>query len=451
MTPPDLRVLAQQGNPDPIALRSRQRIASWLNQRLQPRGVTVRILVQANLLKILLVANRPLNQQAFVNWLQHQLQDLALPHLDRVKVYCQDAETKRPLWTAEFVLAPQASRSDALSADAFSADAFSANALSEAIVSSAAEPAANQDISAVRSSRQELPVAALFPLREIFRREVYQRPIVRLLLFLVLVPLTVNLLAVHVGFVQIAWLTGTYYAVLWSLLLYFLIKPTGISWIWAIGSALFTALVGIPILLIVQHLPPFSFLYAATSQGLTGRLLGFVLGVGLLEEFCKALPLLLLLRFRRLTDLQTIAFYGAISGLGFAVSESGVYALQYAIAISRGRLDLGLYLTAHTIRFVSLPLFHAVLSGIMGYFMGLALRFPRRRYDLLIWGLAIVATLHGLYNAFSGGLPGTLIIGLSLLLFVVYLDRTPKILQWLEAASTHSQRNSHQSKSRRQG
>ncbi|WP_088891017.1 PrsW family intramembrane metalloprotease [Leptolyngbya ohadii] len=292
-------------------------------------------------------------------------------------------------------------------------------------------------------ARRKISLTALFPYQKIFRPELYRSAIVRLLLFLGLVPLAINLLAAQVPLSHVAWLTGIYCAIVWALLLYHLIQPTRVSWKRTIAGVLFTVFISIPVLLMVQRLPPFNLLYGAVGQGLSGRLVGFVLGVGVLEEICKAIPVLLMIAVRpknlrprnrrspdsspnlQLPDPRTAAFYGAMCGLGFAVAESGAYSVQYAIALMRGQLDLGLYLAANTIRFVSLPLFHAVLTGIVGYFIGLSLEYPGEysgRRLLLGVGLAIVAVLHGLYNAFSGGLSGLAIIGFSLALFIAYLD-----------------------------
>ncbi|MBD1849062.1 PrsW family glutamic-type intramembrane protease [Leptolyngbya sp. FACHB-711] len=411
MTQPDLRALAQQGNPQAIAL--------WLNQTLQPRGVTAKVLTRASLLKILLIADRPLEQQAFVELVKQQIRELDLPHLQQIKVYCQLAGNDRPTWIAEFSPIPSESQSRAL----------------VPVSASVEEP---------RLPPKNLSFTVLFPYREVLRPERYQSAIVRLLLFLGLVPLMINLLAKQVSLAQTAWLTAIYYAIVWGLVFYHLIKPSRVSWGYAIGCVLFTVFISIPGLLLVQRIPPFSLLYGVTEQGLPGRLIGFVLGVGILEEACKAIPLLLpLLHARRLPEPPTIAFYGAMSGLGFAVAESGAYAVQYAIGLTRGQIDLGMYLATHSIRFGSLPLFHAVLTGIVGYFIGLSARYPSRRAALLLLGLTIAAVLHGLYNAVSGGLPGLGVVGFSILLFVAYLDRSSQIMQYLEQIEqARSQRHS---------
>ncbi|XPM55191.2 MAG: PrsW family glutamic-type intramembrane protease [Leptolyngbya sp. IPPAS B-1204] len=205
---------------------------------------------------------------------------------------------------------------------------------------------------------------------------------------------------------------------------------------------LFTTVIGIPLLLFFQQVPPFRALYGAINQGLVFRLLGFVLGVGLLEELCKALPVYLLLyRSQKLQDPLSAAFYGAMSGLGFAIAEGAAYSFRYAVGLSRGQLGLGAYVAANTIRFVSLPLFHAILAGIVGYFIGLAVINPSRRSALCFIGIAIAATLHGLYNTFAGGIPGLLIIGFTILLFVTYLRRCQQLVSEMQQAERNSRKS----------
>ena len=129
-----------------------------------------------------------------------------------------------------------------------------------------------------------------------------------------------------------------------------------------------------------------------------------------------------------------------MSGLGFAIAEGVAYSFRYASGLSRGQLDLGSYVAANTIRFVSLPLFHAILAGIVGYFIGLTIINPSRRSALCFVGVLIAAILHGLYNTFAGGLPGLVIVGFAILLFVAYLRRSQQIVTEMHRAEQNSRR-----------
>ncbi len=67
---------------------------------------------------------------------------------------------------------------------------------------------------------------------------------------------------------------------------------------------------------------------------------------------------------------------------------------------------------------------HAVWAGVSAFFVGIAINYPRRRWQLILLGVSIVAVLHGL-NDWSLSIsnsywPGILIQAVSLLLFIGY-------------------------------
>lgn len=432
MVQPDLLQLARQGDLRAIAL--------LLNHKLQPRGVTVRVKREEGCLKILLVADRPLEQQAFVRFLQQQIGSFGIASLKQVKVYSQRPGETLPNWSQDFVPLITAKTSQPPlkpldlpqlppPPDPTSPPPAPGMETGAIVKYKAAPP------SGFWAALRSLPLNALFPYEDVFSIDLYRSQTVRLLLFLGLFPLVINLFAEQASLAQTAWLLGIYYACIWGVVLHDIIRPVHFSWGNTLKCTLFTTFIGIPTLLFFQRVPPFNTLYDAVNGGLVARLIGFVLGVGLLEELCKALPVyLLLLRPKRLRDPQTAAFYGAMSGLGFAIAEGATYSLRYAFGLSRGEIGLGSYVAANTIRFVSLPLFHAILAGIVGYFMGLAAVNPSRQTPLLCIGLVIAAVLHGAYNTFAGGILGPFIIGFSIVLFVSYLRRSKAMVEVLEAA-----------------
>lgn len=426
MVPTDLLKLARQGDAAAIAL--------LLNQRLQPRGVVARVLLKDNFLKILLIADRPLEQQAFVRFLHQQISSWEIPALKRVRIYSQKTGDATPLWSQEF--APRIRSHSAAIKLLGSAQSASlihsphANQTPGAIVKYS-DPARSDFWQTLRSFQ----FSTIFPYQDVFSKELYRTHTVRLLLFLGIFPLVVNLFAEQASLAQTAWLLGIYYACIWGVVLYQIIRPAHFSWSNTLKCTLFTTFIGIPLLLFFQRVPPFNTLYDAVNGGILARLIGFVLGVGVLEELCKALPVyLLLVRPRRLRDPQTAAFYGAMSGLGFAIAEGAAYSLRYAFGLSRGEIGLGSYVAANTIRFVSLPLFHAILAGIVGYFMGLGVINVSRQGGLLFIGIVIAAVLHGSYNTFAGGILGPFIIGFTIVLFVSYLRRSEEMAEAMEQA-----------------
>ncbi|MFM7423970.1 MAG: PrsW family intramembrane metalloprotease [Elainella sp.] len=464
MVQSDLHKLAQQGD---VAA-----IAQLLNCELQPRGVTAKLLLRDQCLKILLSAEQPLDQEVFVELVQRQIERLEAPAIGLVKLYGQQIGEGIPAWAAEFIPVYGSGRTAAKSpakldktsgikapvprvtlskASAAKVAISKASLKNQALapVSTAAASVAAKGTTAIvrmRTEGQDFLAAlrtfqfdSIFPYRDVLSAELYRSNTVRLLLFFSLFPLVINLVAEQVNLEQTAWLLGIYYASIWGVVLYNLIRPVQFSWYRTLKCVGFTALVGIPLLLLFQQVPPFRTLYHAINHGLLFRLVGFILGVGVLEELCKALPVYLLLyRPNRLNDPLSAAFYGAMSGLGFAIAEGVAYSFRYASGLSRGQLDLGSYVAANTIRFVSLPLFHAILAGIVGYFIGLSVINPSRCSALCFVGVLIAATLHGLYNTFAGGLPGLLIIGFTILLFVTYLRRSQQIAHEMHRAELSS-------------
>jgi protease PrsW len=425
----DLVKLAQQGDLGAIA--------QVLNRHLQPRGITAKILLRDQCLKVLLSSPRPLSQPAFVLLIQKQITSLRLPSVKMVRVYSQQTGEANPTWSQEFIL-PVVENEWVEKPHHEKPQKIDQPHQSVALVLVSQE----KDLGTGQVEREQgwweqvrrLQWNSFLPYRDVFKPELYRSPSMRLLLFFVLFPLVVNLVSEKATLTQTTWLLGIYYASILGVVLHHLIQPPQFSWSDTLKCLLFTAFIGIPILLVFQRIPPFGELYEASKLGFVQRLLGSIFGVGLLEECCKALPVYLMLRQQRLSDPHSAAFYGAMSGLGFAIAEGAAYSIRYAFGLTAGNLGFGSYVAANTIRFVSLPLFHAVLAGIVGYFMGLAAVNPSRRNIILPLGIAIAAVLHGIYNTFAGGIPGPLIIGFSILLFFTYLRRNPQMVEEMQRA-----------------
>lgn len=390
-------------------------IATLLNHSLQLRGIIASTNVQGECLQVMLVAEEVPDAKTATEWIRTVLINLGQSLIHRVKVYGRQAGNEFPAWTKEFFLSdspPQAIEA-----------------------SGPPQPRSSQGRAEFLQTLRSFKFAAVVPYQDVFSGRLYHSGTVKLLLFFGLFPLLADLVTDQRNLEQAAWVLGVYYASIWGVVLYHLIKPPQFAWRDLGRCLLFTALVGVPLLLIVQQVPPFSFLYAAIDLGWLWRLLGFVLGVGVLEEVCKALPVyLFLLRPGRLSDPLTSAFYGAMSGLGFAIAEGATYSLSYALGLVQGDIGFGSYVLVNTIRFVTVPLFHAILAGIVGYFIGLAAINPARQGAILGIGVAIAAVLHGLYNTFAGGLLGVLVIAFSILLFVSYLRRSQHMVLEMQQA-----------------
>jgi RsiW-degrading membrane proteinase PrsW (M82 family) len=286
-----------------------------------------------------------------------------------------------------------------------------------------------------------LPVDALFPFRSWAQGRIWSGPVVRAILFFALFPLALS--AYFGGDVTVkdaAWALGLYFALLWGWVIYSIARPPQVNVQYLLGVVAFTAIIGIPIDLLVQQFPIISNLYNQTDNGIgIGALLGF-LCVGLVEESVKQLPIWwLALRARVLTTPRETAFYAAMSGLAFGVSEAVTYSLGYANQAVNGIYNQGAdvegnFIISEFLRLISLPFLHAMFSAVAGYFVGLAIVSPSRRAALALTGLGIAAVVHGLYDTTSGWSSwiSLAVAAVAVLLFVGYLSNAESLSKHLE-------------------
>lgn len=222
--------------------------------------------------------------------------------------------------------------------------------------------------------------------------------------------------------------------------------------------------VGIPLLLIWQEVPIIRHLYSGTeSETFFVRVLAFVLGVGVCEEVCKALPLIFFGRSKPTLFTPHNAIYlGIMSGLGFALAEVVQYSIQYwqgsaeiSAMLVTACLDksrtwygginaesfaenlqnvmphlfeyYGRTIIVQVVRFMSLPLLQAVWVGVVGYFIGLSLLRKRAQWVFIAVGIGLMAVVHGLYDVFSSNLIGFAIALGSVLVLMSYLSEEETI------------------------
>ena len=222
-------------------------------------------------------------------------------------------------------------------------------------------------------------------------------------------------------FGDIAFLFGLYFALMWAVVLYFMLVPN-LVFARIAQVALFTMVAGIALDQMLQQLPVVSSLYSATdSASIVGKLFGFVGGVGVVEEAVKILPVWWLYVHKRNEDsLSTIVFLGCISGFAFGVAEAVSYSIAYARGVSFGQLEFGAYLVVQMTRLITLPLLHAVWAGIFGYFVALASVNRHVGKGLLLAGWLITASLHGVYDTFADSIIGVAVAVLSIVIFISY-------------------------------
>lgn len=235
-----------------------------------------------------------------------------------------------------------------------------------------------------------------------------------------------------------SWFFGLYFAILWLMVLYISMNPGKPDVRLLIQISAFTAFVGVFIVMALQQFPPFNVLYAGTQiegeLGFLPRLLGFILGVGVVEEGTKALPVYLFAYKRDFHASPLMySFIGAVSGLAFGVAEAVNYSYLYASGLIQGRFGLGAYMIAQFLRLISLPLLHACWSAVMGYFIGLAHLHRGPARSLIAFGIGMAATLHGLYDTLSGSWLGIGMAALSLIVFVCYVRTSALISNQLNS------------------
>jgi RsiW-degrading membrane proteinase PrsW (M82 family) len=186
-----------------------------------------------------------------------------------------------------------------------------------------------------------------------------------------------------------------------------------------IAISIFTAALGVLLLVAVQYLASqadelrlrdggavmpvivklISFSYRGALDPTAAFLisfLGFTFGVGLCEEFCKALPLFLCFRGGSGLSWRGAFLWGLASGAGFGIAEGVLYSRDFY----NGVADIDVYL----VRFISCVALHAVWAGCVGItiqqqkgwldaaesWFGYVLR--------VVAVLAVPMVLHGLYD-----------------------------------------------------
>jgi RsiW-degrading membrane proteinase PrsW (M82 family) len=116
-----------------------------------------------------------------------------------------------------------------------------------------------------------------------------------------------------------------------------------------------------------------------------GTIMTTALLVGLIEEACKFLPLALYIYKRPYFNEYTDGvIYFALAGLAFGLPENILYTLQYGKEAGIARLLLT-------------PLFHAAVTGVVGFFL-IKAKLEGKPAFYVVPAFLIAALLHGLYD-----------------------------------------------------
>jgi RsiW-degrading membrane proteinase PrsW (M82 family) len=256
--------------------------------------------------------------------------------------------------------------------------------------------------------------------------EILRSPVFRFLAFVAIVPLGIQLLK---GNHSILYGLALWSMVLWALLLYRLFADRELKFRWAIGTVLFTSFIGLPLLELWLAFPVDITTLLIEAPALSLRLGGYVFGVGVREEMCKALPLLLIALFtKRMRNPTTGLVLGMMSGVGFAGGENVYYVyrtLNQALTAMKETGQAG-YLVwpvyNNVVRMAMTPFLPGCFSAIFGYFIALAAGAAgRRRLVFLVLGLGLSSFLHGLYDTMVGW---SALVGVAIQLVTFFLVMT---------------------------
>ena len=143
----------------------------------------------------------------------------------------------------------------------------------------------------------------------------------------------------------------------------------------------------------------------------------------------------------------------AISGLVFGSAEAVHYFTLYAqqaIDIIGGPQTISVgqavpLFESSTLqavwRFVNDAITHACWAGISGYFVGLAMRYPRFRFGLILFGLALTSLLHGLNDlqGINGNILWIAITVVSVLMFLAYAQSGRVVEEHVSAQAAAAQ------------
>lgn len=213
-----------------------------------------------------------------------------------------------------------------------------------------------------------------------------------------------------------AWGFAVYFALMWSLAMYAIIKPERPPVGLIVRVVLFSAVVSTAVAVFLEErLDP------EMSQ-----VLWAVGGVGLPEELAKAAPVVIFMYFsKRQWSPRMFMFIGALSGLTFGASEAVAYSALYE--------QLGDFLSFSDVASVTVwrllmdSVFHACFSATAAFFIGVAAWHKDKALLLIAIGIGMSSVLHGTYDRWSGNWFGACLAVVNILLFIGYVRSGDRI------------------------
>jgi protease PrsW len=194
------------------------------------------------------------------------------------------------------------------------------------------------------------------------------------------------------------------FAFVWGMVFKHYIVRASVSWKILFSALFCTGIIGTRAALQLSRL----HVDVALSPDVLVSLFGFIFGVGICEESCKILPVIAYLLWkRRNADPKTCILIGVFSGLGFAAFENLHFQgndIEDAILKTNVLGEYGLRegvrgaMVDAMLRSLSLVFCHALWTGVFAYFLSVAFLTGRRYMALALAGLAVSATMHGVYD-----------------------------------------------------
>ena len=221
-----------------------------------------------------------------------------------------------------------------------------------------------------------------------------------------------------------------YFSTIWGLFFYYLFKTEQVKFKTTILLFFATQIITTLIFFVfnIGVLNPFEGLYDTGNVILS--LISCILGIGVIEEFIKVLPVFLIIYFsKNVIKPQTAVFYGLMSGIAFGVYEGVNYQLgpnfQMLLENDISEAYVFSYLS-NIARLTSLPFLHAIWCGIASYFVAFAFLYPRFRIALYSLAIFVPAIIHGLYDYLCFNVPFALatvpVVIIGVVLLMVYLN-----------------------------
>ena len=280
--------------------------------------------------------------------------------------------------------------------------------------------------SQIKEISQELIIPSI-----IFTKEPWQKD--RQLFILSLVVLTLSVLIAIAPFLStyvLFYCISLYFSVIWGLFFYYLFRTEQVKLKTTIFLFFSTQILTTLIFFVfnIGAINPFEGLYDTGNMFLS--LISCVLGIGVVEELVKVLPVFLILYFsKNVIKPKTAVFYGLMSGIAFGVYEGVNYQLgpnfQMLLENEISEAYVFSYLS-NIARLTSLPFLHAIWCGIASYFVAFAFLYPRFRAALYSLAILVPATIHGLYDYLCFNVPFALatvpVVIVGVVLLMVYLN-----------------------------